>query len=86
MQPFWLGETSVSWGGVAAIGVLILLVIIYFVCLDIKRLPTRKEKLKLIRIYLVVAVVGIGLFVGITQFGVGDRWWPQPAFKVEPLL
>lgn len=86
MQPFWLGKTSVSWEGVAVAGGLILVFIIYFAIRDIKRLPNREAQRKLITIYLVVAVVGIGLFMGIRQFGVGDRLWPEPQFEFWPLL
>lgn len=79
-------ETAYSWEFVIGFGVLILLFIIFQVCRDIKRAPTRGQKLKLIKIYLVVVVVGVSLFAGITHYEVGDRFFPQPEFTFEPSL
>lgn len=72
-----MSEAAFSWDLVRLIGVSVLMYLGFGVYREIKKTEAPQVKRKLIIIYSTVAVIGIGLYVAITQLGAGDTLWVQ---------
>ena len=49
---------------------------------DIKKRKEAEEKKKVIKVYLITGALGLCLFFGIKQLGVGNELWPQETMPI----